>query len=356
MSAFAKAISSLKGSAHKWLVTGVAGFVGSNLLEELLRCDQEVAGLDNFSTGKRENLEEVFSRLSDAQRERFRLIEGDIRNPATCQEACSEVDVVLHQAALGSVPRSIGDPLASHENNVTGFVNMLNAAREQGVRRFVYASSSSVYGDSVELPKIEERTGRPLSPYAATKVANELYAGVFARTYAVETIGLRYFNVFGPHQDPNGPYAAVIPRWGSNMINNEPTCIYGDGSTSRDFCFVANAVQANILAAVTSHPDAINEVFNVALNARTTLNELFELIREKLLPSYSHLHDYRPVYKPFRAGDVQHSQADISKARTLLGFEPMHTVEQGLDVTLDWFQQKLAKPTPKMESIVQEAA
>jgi UDP-N-acetylglucosamine 4-epimerase len=284
-------------------------------------------------------LTELLDSLTPQQRKHFRFIDGDIRRLDSCQDACQGVQFVLHQAALGSVPRSISDPMATHQSNATGFLNMLLAARDQKVQRFVYASSSSVYGDEASLPKVESKVGRPLSPYAITKALNELYAGVFKQLYGLEVIGLRYFNVFGPRQDPQGPYAAVIPRWVAAMIKNEPASINGDGSTSRDFCYVANAVQANLLSATTKNPEAIGQVFNVALNARTSLNELFELIRQKLNPDYPHLKDYRPVYHPFRPGDIQHSQADISKARKLLAYEPTHTLAKGLDEALGWYRR-----------------
>jgi UDP-N-acetylglucosamine 4-epimerase len=296
-------------------------------------------GLDNFSTGKRRNLSEVLTSVSSATRARFHFIEGDIRSLDTCRQACENVDYVLHQAALGSVPRSIEDPISSNENNVAGFLNMLEAAREKRVRRLVYASSSAVYGDAPELPKIEGQAGRLLSPYAVTKIINELYAGVFWRIYGMEAIGLRYFNVFGPRQDPDGPYAAVIPRWVAAMIKNEVVTINGDGTTSRDFCYIANVVQANLLAATAPNPEAVGQEFNVALNDRTSLLELFELLRSKLLPDFPHLQDYKPQMQEFRIGDILHSEADITKARTLLGYAPTHTVEAGLAVALDWYKE-----------------
>lgn len=322
-----------------WVITGVAGFIGSNLLETLLRLDQRVVGLDNFSTGKRVNLDEVRGLVRSKQWARFHFIEGDIRDLETCRKACAGADYVLHQAALGSVPRSIEDPITTNASNVTGFVNMLVAARDEKVKRFVYAASSSTYGDHPDLPKVEDVIGKPLSPYAVTKYVNELYADVFARCYGTESIGLRYFNVFGPRQDPDGAYAAVIPRWISAMIHNQPTQINGDGETSRDFCYVANAVQANLLSATTDRKEAVNQIYNVALNARTSLNELFTMLRERLAPGYPHLQDYRPVYRDFRAGDVRHSQADIQKAERLLGYKPTHTVEQGLAQALEWYKQ-----------------
>jgi UDP-N-acetylglucosamine 4-epimerase len=324
-----------------WLVTGAAGFIGSNLVEALLHLDQCVVGLDNFATGKAANLDQVHALVKEKQWSRFTFIDGDIRELRVCQQACQGVDFVLHQAALGSVPRSIAEPILTNESNIVGFLNMLVAARDQKAKRFVYAASSSTYGDHPGLPKVEDVIGRPLSPYAVTKYVNELYADVFARCYGLESIGLRYFNVFGPRQDPEGAYAAVIPRWIAAMLNNHPTYINGDGETSRDFCYVANAVQANLLAATTADPEAIGQVYNVALSARTALNQLFEMLRQRLEPACPHLKGYKPVYQDFRPGDVRHSQADISKARRLLGFEPSHTVERGLDEALEWYKANL---------------
>jgi UDP-N-acetylglucosamine 4-epimerase len=324
-----------------WLLTGVAGFIGSNLLEGLLRLDQQVTGLDNFATGHHRNLAEVKSAAEKGQWNKFTFMEGDIQDLETCRRACQGADYVLHQAALGSVTRSIEDPIASHGSNVSGFLNLLVAARDTGVKRFVYASSSSVYGDHPDLPKVEERTGRCLSPYAVTKLTDELYADCFARTYGLECIGLRYFNVFGPRQDPNGPYAAVIPKWIAAMIKNETICINGDGETSRDFCYVANVVQANLLAATCGDSAAVNQVYNVALHRRTTLNELFEMLRIRLQPFYPHLQKCRPVYQEFRQGDVRHSEADIRKAVQYLGYEPFHSVADGLKEALDWYRGSL---------------
>jgi UDP-N-acetylglucosamine 4-epimerase len=325
-----------------WLVTGAAGFIGSNLLEHLLRLDQTVVGLDNFSTGNRGNLQEVRSLVSEAQWARFRFIEGDIRDTAACAQACSGVDYVLHQAALGSVPRSIDNPQNTNDNNVTGTLNILVAARDAGVRRFVYASSSAVYGDHPALPKIEAQIGTSLSPYAVSKHVCELYASQFARHYGLGCIGLRYFNVFGPRQDPEGPYAAVIPKWVAAMIAGEPVRINGTGETSRDFCFVENVVQMNLLAATGSDPAALNQAYNVALNDRTSLNELFELLRSRLAAGHPHLEGFAPLYQGFRAGDVMHSQADIAKAMTLLGYRPTHSIGQGLDAALGWYQRRQA--------------
>lgn len=324
-----------------WLVTGVAGFIGSNLLEVLLRTNQRVIGLDNFSTGKKENLEEVLDSVNLLQRGRFEFIEGDIRDSQMCRRACREVDFILHQAALGSVPRSIKDPLTTNESNITGFLNLLEVAREREIQRFVYASSSAIYGDAPDLPKREERTGRPLSPYAVTKAVNELYAGVYHHIHATQTVGLRYFNVFGPRQDPEGPYAAVIPRWVAAMIRNHPAVIHGDGTNSRDFCYVANVVQANLLAATCSNPAVLGEAFNVACDARTSLLELFEMLRLKLLTRHPHLRQYKPQYRPARPGDIPHSHADISKARALLGYAPTNSVSDGLDAALSWYEKNL---------------
>jgi len=347
LSAYDKLRSELQVSPAKWLVTGVAGFIGSNLLEELLKLDQTVVGLDNFSTGKPANLDEVSALVSQEQWARFRFLEGDIAELAACKRACAGIDFVLHQAALGSVPRSIKDPLRSHQSNVTGFLNMLVAARDAGVKRFVYASSSSVYGDHPGLPKAEGTTGKPLSPYAATKAMNELYADVFARTYGVATVGLRYFNVFGPRQDPEGPYAAVIPLWVAALLKGAPIFINGDGETSRDFCFVANVVQANLLAALSARPDAANQVYNVAMGERTTLNELFECLRGAVNGHGAGAHDQKPIYREFRSGDVRHSLADISKARRLLKYNPEYSIRQGLEEALGWYQQRAAEWVPE---------
>jgi UDP-N-acetylglucosamine 4-epimerase len=327
----------LQSAPKRWLITGVAGFIGSNLLEHLLRLDQTVVGLDNFSTGKPANLDEVRGLVSADQWKRFSFIEGDIRSLDVCRSACTGIDFVLHQAALGSVPRSIEDPITTNENNISGQLHMLVAARDTGVKRMVYAASSSTYGDHPGLPKVEETIGKPLSPYAVTKYVNELYADVFGRLYGLENIGLRYFNVFGPRQDPDGAYAAVIPRWINAMIKGETVYINGTGETSRDFCFVENVVQMNILAATAEDPAAVNQIYNTALNSRTSLNELYELLRIRLLPHFPGLQGTRPVYRDFRKGDVLHSQADIAKAGRLLGYRPSHTIEQGLDVSLDWY-------------------
>lgn len=331
----------LRRAPRKWLVTGVAGFIGSNLLEALLQLDQDVVGLDNFSTGKRRNLDEVKRAVGPEAWRRFTLIEGDIRSLETCQRAAAGIDYVLHQAALGSVPRSIENPLNTHENNVTGHLHMLIAARDQKVKRFVYAASSSSYGDHPALPKVEHQTGRLLSPYAVTKYVDELYSEVFSLHYGLETIGLRYFNVFGPRQDPESTYSAVIPKWTAALLKDEPVYINGTGETSRDFCYVANAIQADILAATAENPEAVNQVYNVALNARTSLNELFAMLQTKLAPHHPHVAGVKPVYRDFRAGDILHSQADIAKAQTLLGYEPTHTVTEGLDEALHWYLENV---------------
>ena len=406
----------LAAEPHTWLITGVAGFIGSNLLETLLKLNQRVAGLDNFATGHQRNLDEVQSLVMPEQWANFNFTQGDIRNlddcrramsysppplagqAATCQLAgvdvrlvvpsegggeggtqtsvlstqssalCPQsyaVDYVLHQAALGSVPRSVENPIATNETNITGFLNMLVAARDAKVKRFVYAASSSTYGDHPGLPKVEDKIGKPLSPYAVTKYVNELYADVFARTYGFNTIGLRYFNVFGPRQDPYGAYAAVIPKWIASMIKGEPVYVNGDGETSRDFCFIENVRQINLLAATTGtlplplgegwgggvgeglgervESDPTNQIYNVAVGDRTTLNQLYEQLRLNLLPNYPHLQGARPVYGDFRAGDVRHSLADIGKAATLLGYQPTHRISEGLKVAMDWYVQHLTQ-------------
>ena len=334
----------LNASRKTWLLTGVAGFIGSNLLEALLRANQSVVGLDNFATGHQRNLDGVRQLVGERLWENFVFIRGDITDLEACQRACNGVDYVLHQAAIGSVPRSIANPIYTHQNNVDGFVNMLTAAKEAKVKRFVYASSSSVYGDHPALPKVEGAIGNALSPYAVSKRINEMYADVFAKCYGTEYIGLRYFNVFGPRQDPNGVYAAVIPKWISAMLQEQPVYINGDGETSRDFCFVANVVQANLRAATTANPQALNQVFNIAAAHRTTLNELFELLRNRLSPRFPHLKNLRPVYQETRPGDVRHSHADVSKARELLGYAPTHDVEKGLTEALDWYVEHSPAP------------
>jgi UDP-N-acetylglucosamine 4-epimerase len=325
----------------RWLVTGAAGFIGSNLVEALLRSGQCVTGVDDFSTGFRRNLDEVRTLVGDAAWTRFRFVEADVCDPLACRDACDGVDFVLHQAALGSVPRSIEQPLRSFDANVAGFVRILDAARTAGVRRFVYASSSSVYGDSEKLPKVEDETGSPLSPYAATKAADELFAAVFARTYAMSCVGLRYFNVFGPRQDPDGAYAAVIPRWTAALLRGEAVQVHGDGQTSRDFCYVANAVQANVRAALAGRMPAAHEVFNVAVGRRATLLGLLDGIREAIAQCEPGLREAvfstAARFGDFRAGDVRHSLADISKARRLLRYEPTHELADGLRDCVGWY-------------------
>ena len=337
--------SELKATPKTWLITGCAGFIGSNLLETLLLLDQKVVGLDNFATGHQHNLDEVKAQVSAAQWQNFTFIEGDIRSIDDCTKAVgtidNRVDYILHQAALGSVPRSIADPILTNSANITGFLNMLVAAKEAKVSSFVYAASSSTYGDHPALPKVEDTIGKPLSPYAVTKYVNELYADVFNKTYGLNATGLRYFNVFGKRQDPDGAYAAVIPKWTAAMIDNEDVIVNGDGETSRDFCFVENAVQANILAA-TSPDSGKNQVYNVALGDRTTLNTLFDSLKTAL---QSNGVDYQkaPVYMDFRAGDVLHSQADISKAKSMIGFQPEFKIQQGIDKAMPWYINFLSK-------------
>jgi UDP-N-acetylglucosamine 4-epimerase len=330
-----------------WLVTGAAGFIGSNLVEVLLRGGQKVVGLDNFATGHQRNLDELQRLLPEEYAGNFRMVEGDIRDRDTCRSIVEGVDFILHQAALGSVPRSIDDPVTSHNVNVTGFVNMLDAARQAEVKRFIYAASSSTYGDSTELPKREDRIGQPLSPYALTKLVNEQYAAVYARNYGFKVTGLRYFNVFGPRQDPNGAYAAVIPKWVSAMITDDIVTINGDGLTTRDFCYVANAVQANIRAALAPD-DAQGEVYNVAVGDRTSLLDLFQLLQNGLAQHQVHYHR-DPVMGPFRRGDVRDTQASIEKAQRLLDYSPTHNLAQGLDDALPWylnFFRSEASPAP----------
>lgn len=348
MTAYTELEIALQIEPKSWLVTGVAGFIGSNLLEALLKLNQRVVGLDNFATGHQRNLDEVQTLVTPEQWQNFNFVQGDIRNLEDCKKAAEGVDYVLHQAALGSVPRSVEDPIASNATNITGFLSMLVAARDAKVKRFVYAASSSTYGDHPALPKVEDTIGKPLSPYAVTKYVNELYADVFEKTYGLQSIGLRYFNVFGPRQDPNGAYAAVIPKWIASMIKGEQIYINGDGETSRDFCFVANVAQANLLAATVSDPllplaegrgedCPINQVYNVAVGERTTLNELYTQLHSNLLPSYPHLQGMPPVYRDFRAGDVRHSLADISKAATRLGYTPTLRIGQGLALAMPWY-------------------
>lgn len=337
MSAYEALELELVRRPYVWLVTGGAGFIGSHLVQRLLQLGQRVIVLDNFATGHQSNLDSVRALVGEDAWSRFSLLQADIVDPDACAQACQGVDFVLHQAALGSVPRSVADPITSNRANVDGFLNMLVAARDAGVKRFVYAASSSTYGDHPALPKTEDRIGKPLSPYAVTKYVNELYADVFCRTYGMACIGLRYFNVFGPRQDPAGAYAAVIPRWFETLCSGGAPRINGDGETSRDFCFVDNAVQANLLAALTQNTDAVNQVYNVAVGGRTSLNELFYAIRALLSRVHHEIEKTEPMYADFRQGDVRHSQADIGRARELLGYEPTHSVEQGLEVTSQWF-------------------
>lgn len=337
MSRYEDVKKELIATPKTWLVTGVAGFIGSNLLETLLKLNQTVVGLDNFSTGHQKNLDEVQSLMTQDQWRRFRFINGDIRDLEACQQACEGVDYVLHEAALGSVPRSVADPITTNASNVTGFLNMLVAARDAKVQRLVYAASSSTYGDHPGLPKVEDRIGKPLSPYAVTKYVNELYADVFGKTYGTQCIGLRYFNVFGSRQDPDGAYAAVIPKWISSLIKGETVFINGDGETSRDFCFVENVVQANLLAATTANREAVNQVYNVAVGDQTTLNELYNLLKKNLIESFEHLNNAKPTYRELRAGDVRHSLADIGKAEMLLGYCPTHVISSGLEIAMPWY-------------------
>jgi UDP-N-acetylglucosamine/UDP-N-acetylgalactosamine 4-epimerase len=331
----------LKSNQKTWLVTGVAGFIGSNLLEKLLILNQKVVGLDNFDTGHQYNIDQA---IEDANKvtdkdlgDHFKFINGDIRKLDDCRQACSGVDYVLHQAALGSVPRSIEDPINTNRANIDGFLNMLVASKDANVKRFVYAASSSTYGDHPDLPKVEDKIGNPLSPYAVTKVVNELYAGVFAKTYGFKTIGLRYFNIFGKRQDPNGAYAAVIPKWVAAILNKEDVLVNGDGETSRDFCYIDNTVQMNLLAATTDNEDATDQVYNVALNDRTSLNQLYQMIEDRLIRRVDGLIKKEPIYRDFRAGDVRHSQANIDKAQKLLAYHPKYMISEGMDETMDWY-------------------
>ena len=341
MSAFDQALERLKTEQKVWLVTGCAGFIGSNLLEFLLQNNQKVTGLDNFSTGHRHNLLDVERSVGKSKAQNFTFIEGDISDYKTCLEACKGVDIVLHQAALGSVPRSIENPIRSNNSNITGILNMLTAAKDTGIKRFVYASSSSVYGDSKELPKVEERTGKLLSPYAVTKMTSELYGGVFFKTYGMETIGLRYFNVFGRRQEPNGAYAAVIPKWVFSLLHKEEVFINGDGETSRDFTYIDNVIQMNILSGLTENSEAFGEAFNVAVGGRNTLNELYTLINNELA---KHIDTYMPkgaTYRDFRAGDIRHSNADISKAKDYVGYTPTHDIYEGMGEAIEWYIESL---------------
>lgn len=335
MTRYQQLLQTLSISPKTWLVTGVAGFIGSNLLEALLKLDQRVVGLDNFATGYQHNLDEVQSLVTPAQWANFQFIQGDIRLLEDCQRACAGVDFVLHQAALGSVPRSLADPITTNSVNISGYLNMLVAARDAQVKSFTYAASSSTYGDHPDLPKVEDHIGKPLSPYAVTKYVNELYADVFSKCYGFNTIGLRYFNVFGPRQNPNGAYAAVIPKWVASLLKGEAVYINGDGETSRDFSFIQNAIQANLLAA-TSRDEARNQVYNMAVGDRTTLKQLFVLVRDNLVP-YGVPASTEPEYRDFRAGDVRHSLADITKAQRLLGYEPTHRIADGIQSATRWY-------------------
>jgi len=337
MSAIDDARRQLTAKPLRWLVTGSAGFIGSHLVQALLELDQTVVGLDNFATGHRRNIDEVRAAVTGERWNRHRFVEADIRDAGACRHACLGIDVVLHQAALGSVPRSLDDPIATNGSNIDGFLNMLVAARDAGVRRFVYAASSSTYGDHAGLPKVEDAIGRPLSPYAVTKLVNEIYAEVFARCYGMQSIGLRYFNIFGARQDPEGAYAAVIPRWIRAMLQGGEVVINGDGETSRDFCYVDNAVQANLLAAATDDPAAIDQVYNIAVDDRTSLNRLFQLLRDAIVLHAPAIATVNPVYRDFRPGDVRHSQADIGKARRLLGYAPTHRLADGIRAAIPWY-------------------
>lgn len=340
LSAYDTTRAQLRATPRVWLVTGAAGFIGSNIVQELLGLDQTVVGLDNFSTGYQANLDEAVA-ANPQTRGSFRFVQGDIRDLDACHTATAGVDYVLHQAALASVPRSIADPISSSQVNVDGFLNVLVAARDASAKRVVFASSSSVYGDATTIPQVEHITGRILSPYAATKATNEMYAAVFQRTYGLETVGLRYFNVFGRRQDPNGAYAAVIPRWIANLLKDVPCEIYGDGETSRDFCYVANAVQANILGATVQGADATAQAYNIACGSETSLNSLFTMIRDGLLPHQPSLKDARPAHLAERQGDIRRSLADIGKAANLLGYKPAYDAEAGLEEALNWYAAQL---------------
>jgi len=337
-----------KPNGYTWLVTGAAGFIGSNLVEYLLSQGQRVIALDNFTTGNENNLRDAVSEAKNSLKEsgllyrpsNYSFVNGDICDLDTCLKACEGVDFVLHQAALGSVPRSLADPIRTNDANVSGFLNMLVAARDTGVNRFIYAASSSTYGDHTALPKVEETIGNSMSPYAVTKYVNELYAQVFGRCYGLNTVGLRYFNVFGKRQDPNGAYAAVIPRWISAMINGDDVYINGDGETSRDFCYIDNVIQMNIRAALTNNPEAINQIYNVAVGGRTSLNKLHNILKAGLEKNIPSLGIKQPIYRDFRTGDVMHSQAEISKAQNLLGYEPKYSITEGLEQALNWYLSK----------------
>lgn len=343
MTAFEHVLETLKTEQRTWLVTGNAGFIGSNLTEFLLGHNQKVVGLDNFSTGYQHNIDDVLSQVGEEAARNFTFIEGDIADMETCIKACEGVDIILHHAALGSVPRSIADPVTSNRSNITGFLNMLTAAKDAGIKRFVYASSSSVYGDSKELPKVEERTGNLLSPYAAMKMTSELYGGVFQKNYGMETIGLRYFNVFGRRQDPNGAYAAVIPKWVGSLLAEEDVYINGDGETSRDFTYIDNVIQMNLLAGLTDNVRAFGEAFNVAVGGRNTLNELYDLINKELSAHIDSFTKKDAIYRDFRAGDIRHSNADISKAKNFMGYAPTHDIYAGIEEAIGWYIESLGE-------------
>jgi UDP-N-acetylglucosamine/UDP-N-acetylgalactosamine 4-epimerase len=337
----------LKRNENTWLITGVAGFIGSNLLEKLLILNQKIVGLDNFDTGHQYNIDQAIEDANKATGKNlsanFKFINGDIRELRDCQKSCNGVDYVLHQAALGSVPRSISDPINTNKANIDGFLNMLVASKDANVKRFVYAASSSTYGDHPDLPKVEGKIGNPLSPYAVTKVVNELYANVFAKTYGFRVIGLRYFNIFGKRQDPDGAYAAVIPKWIAAILNQDDVFINGDGETSRDFCYIDNTVQINLLAATADNKDAADQVYNVALNDRTSLSKLYQMIEERLIQKVQGLEKKGPIYRDFRVGDVRHSQANIDKAKALLNYQPKYKISEGMDKTIDWYLSRINK-------------
>ena len=337
---YSDVIHYLHTKSYNWLITGVAGFIGSNLLEALLKLNQRVIGLDNFSTGFQSNLDDVKIKVSGEQWSNFTFIEGDIRDPKTCLAVCNNIDYILHQAALCSVERSIHDPISTSTNNIDGFLNMLVAARDRAIKRFVYASSCAVYGDCEELPLTEEKKGNLLSPYSADKHINELHAGLFSRIFNLQTIGLRYFNIFGPRQDSNSSYSSVIARWLTALICNQEVYIYGDGKTTRDFCYIEDCIQANILAACTKNPEAINHVYNIGSGKQLSLNELYEFIQKTIMKFNHNVNDPSPVYKDFRHGDIRHSLADISKASKVLGYESKYSIQEGLDLTADWYVNK----------------
>jgi UDP-N-acetylglucosamine 4-epimerase len=334
-------VQALESKPRRWLVTGAAGFIGSNLVDALLKLNQVVVGLDNLATGHKRNIEDAVRKAGSERAKNFQFVEGDICDMGACVSACANIDIVLHQAALGSVPRSLANPAATNESNVTGFLNMAIAARDANAARFVYAGSSSTYGDHPDLPKVESKIGKPLSPYAVTKLVNELYADIFFRSFGLPTVGLRYFNVFGRRQDPNGAYSAVIPRWTAALIRGETVEIYGDGTSSRDFCYIDNVIQANILAALAAPDGVVGEVFNVAVGERTSLNDLYAVLRDILGARYPYIKERRAVHKPFRAGDVMHSLADISKARQRLGYQPTHSLRKGLSEAVKWYTENL---------------